>query len=193
MDITLKPDFDITNESCQSATGRTLSQWFDWIDSECAGQGRRNTIQAIYNETGRGPDVWWPTTIWVEYEAAKGIVKKDGSAEGYTICSTKTIAAPVDKLYGAMAGQVHEGDPYSDSGGNSGIWLRLRQGKDIRLAWTTNGIETPTQVDCTYADNGKGKTLVTLTHSKIQTRAEADGLRNAWARYFDTLKAQAEG
>lgn len=193
MVVTLKPDFEINDQSCRDSTGKTLGEWFAWIESECGGQGRRDTVQAIYNATGRGPNMWWPTTLWVEYEAHKGIVKKDGTAEGYTICSTKTIGASVGDLYHAMVGAASEGEPYSDDGGNSGMWLRLRPGKDLRISWQTAGVDTPTLVDCTFVDKGKGKTLVTLTHSKIQTRAEADGLRNAWADFFDRLKAQAEG
>ena len=192
MKVDLKPDFEISDASCKAGTGKTFTEWFAWIESECAGKGRRDTVQDIYNATGRGSDVWWPTTIWVQYEAHKGIVKKDGSAEGYTICSTKTIAAPIEALYAAMAGAATEGEAYSDEGRNSGEWLRLRPGKDIRLSWKTAGIDTPTQVDCTFVDKGKGKTLVTLTHSKIQSREEADGLRNAWAGFFTDLKANIE-
>ena len=33
------------------------------------------------------------------YERHKGVTKKDGRPEGYTICATKTIKAPVDKVY----------------------------------------------------------------------------------------------
>ncbi|MFM9872484.1 MAG: SRPBCC domain-containing protein [Fimbriimonadaceae bacterium] len=192
MKVELKPDFEISDAACKAAMGKTLGEWFAWIDQECAGMGRRDTIQAVYNATGRGADLWWPTTIWVEYEASKGIVKKDGLAEGYTICSTKTIAAPVDAIYALMAGSAKEGDAYSDPDGNSGEWLRLRPGKDVRLNWKTAGVETGTMVDCTFVDKGKGKTLATLTHSKIQSRAEADGLRNAWGGFFTDLKAGLE-
>ncbi len=188
MKIDLKPDHEVSDASCKASTGKTFAEWFAWIESEHPGQGRREIIRVIYEETGRGSDVWWPTTIWVEYEAHKGVVKKDGSAEGYTICSTKTIAAPVDAIYALMAGTAAEGDKYSDPDGNAGEWLRLRPGKDVRLGWKTAGVESGTMVDCTFVDKGKGKTLVTLTHSKIQTRAEADGLRNAWGGFFVDLK-----
>jgi len=194
MNVELKPDFEINDASCKADTGRTLGEWFVWMDANHAGKGRRDLIRLIYDEIGQVKgDVWWPTTIWVEYGASKGIVKKDGLAEGYTICSTKTIAAPVDAIYALMAGSAKEGDAYSDPDGNSGQWLRLRPGKDVRLSWKTAGVETGTLVDCTFVDKGKGKTLVTLTHSKIQSRAEADGLRNAWGGFFTDLKAGLEG
>ena len=43
------------------------------------------------------------------------------------------------------------------------------------------------------ADKGKGRTGITLTHNRIQTRAEADGLRAAWGTAFDRLKSVLEG
>ncbi len=44
----------------------------------------------------------------------------------------------------------------------------------------------------TFADKGKGKTLVTLMHNRIQNRTEADGLRAAWGAAFDKLKQMLE-
>ncbi|ARU41918.1 hypothetical protein CCB80_12515 [Armatimonadetes bacterium Uphvl-Ar1] len=192
MKVELRPDFEVTDESCRAATGKTFAEWFDWIDSGEGGAGRRNVVNAIYDATGRGADVWWPTTIWVEYEAAKGIVKKDGLAEGYNICCTKTISAPVEIVYFALAGTAKEGNEYSDPEGNSGTWLRLRPGKDVRLQWRTAGIENETLMDCALADKGKGKTGVVLNHQRIQTRAEADGLRRAWGQFLDELKSGLE-
>lgn len=80
-----------------------------------------------------------------------------------------------------------------DDGGNAGTWARLRPGKDVRIAWTTAGVATPTQVDAAFADKGKGKTGITLTHNRIQTREEADGLREAWGAAFVRLKAAMDG
>ena len=192
MKVELRPDFEVSDESCRVATGKTLAEWFEWIDSGAGGEGRRSVVNAIYDATGRGADVWWPTTIWVEYEAAKGIVKKDDLAEGYNICSTKTITAPVEIVYFALAGTAQEGEAYSDPEGNSGEWLRLRPRKDVRLRWKTAGVATETQVDCAFADKGKGRTGVTLNHQRIQSRAEADGLRRAWGKFLDELKAGLE-
>ncbi|QYK52203.1 MAG: SRPBCC domain-containing protein [Fimbriimonadaceae bacterium] len=193
MKIELRTDNEVSDASCKASTGKTLTEWFAWIDQEQSGKGRRDAIQALYDATGRGKDVWWPTVIWVEYEKSKGIVKKDGLAEGFNICSTKTIAASVDDCYNAFVGSAKEGDAYSDSGGNQGTWTRLRPGKDARIAWQTAGVETPTQVDVAFADKGKGKTGVTLMHQRIQTPEESDGVRRAWAEYFDSMKTKLEG
>lgn len=187
MEVTLKPDFDISEEGCKAATGKSLSEWFAWIDANHPGVGRRDAIHFLFDETGRGKDVWWPTTLWVEYEAAKGVTQKDGRAEGYTLCSTKTVAADPEACYSACRAALVENE-----GPHALTWLREREGKDLRFDWTTNNSCPTTRVDVTFVDKGKGKTLITLTHARVQTRAESDGLRNAWAAFFDGLKSKLE-
>lgn len=192
MRVNLEPDFPISDESCRAATGKTFAEWFAWIEEHHPKSGRRDVIKAIWETRDRPGDMWWETTIWVEYEASKGIVKKDGLAEGYNICVTKSIAAPVAVIYALMAGAAAEGDIYSDPDGHSGVWLRLRPGKDIRLSWQTAGIDSPSLVDCAFVEKG-GKTGITLNHQRIQSRAEADGLRKAWGELFASMKGQLEG
>lgn len=206
MIVELKSEFPVTDESCAEATGRTFAEWAEALDAEGFAGKRREAIRWLYDLTGRGADVWWPTTIWVEYERRRGVVnKKDGLAEGYNICVTKSVAASPEAVFAAFTreaelawlgvaagtGAVEDG-VYADDGGNSGVWLRLRPGKDVRLSWRTAGVGTQTQVDAAFVDSGKGKTGVTLNHARIQTREEADGLRRAWGQAFERLKAQLE-
>ena len=201
MEVILKSDFEVSDAGCKASTGKTLQEWFALIEANTDVKGRRDVIQWIYNETGRGKDVWWPTTIWVEYERAKGIVnKKDGLGEGYHLCCTKSVNAPIEAVYAAWmdnaswlgANTPSEGAAYEDDGGNTGTWVRLRPGKDLRMTWLTKGVSTPTQVDPQFTDTGKGKTGINVNHARIQTRDEADGLRTAWADALNRLKAQLE-
>ncbi|MBL8230120.1 MAG: SRPBCC domain-containing protein, partial [Bryobacterales bacterium] len=47
-------------------------------------------------------------------------------------------------------------------------------------------------VDVVFQAKGT-KTGVIVTHDRIQTRAEADGLRRAWGEALDRLKQMLEG
>src|SRR5437763_11552116 len=106
MQVTFKPDSPITDAACQNATGKTFKAWFKELDGR-GGEKRREAIQWMYGEMGKGKDVWWPTTVWVEYERAKGVVdKKDGRIEGYNICVTKTISASVPEVYAAWTSEA---------------------------------------------------------------------------------------
>jgi len=186
MQVDLVSDFPVTDEACKATTGKTFGQWIATIDARGIGKGRREVIQWLYDETGRGKDVWWATTIWVEYERSKGVVvKKDGLAEGYNICVTKSVSAPVAAAFSAFSSVV-------ESCGNAAVLLRVREDKDLRFSWQTSGVPDKTLVDVTFLDSGKGKTAIAIMHTRIQTRAESDGLRNAWTKVLNDLKARVE-
>lgn len=203
MKVDLRAEFDIVGDTCKASTGQDFDYWIKYLEDrpELAAK-RREAINELYNEMGRGKDVWWSTTAYVAYQAKHNIVKKDGLAEGYTICATKTISADVETLfrawqhnsetwYGTFSHTPAEWG-YFDESGNQNEWTRIRENKDLRFNWQTNGVPHQTQVDITFAENKKGKTLITITHARIQTREETDGLRNAWNEALDKLKSISE-
>ena len=209
MHVEYKSDFPVTEAACRRSTGKGLKEWFAELDARPdLNQKRRDAVTWIYETIGvKSSDVWWPTTIWVEYERAHKVVnKKDGRAEGYNICCTKTIAASVADVYAAwtekarlakwfgtrVVAEVQDGGSWSEGDGNSGDYLRVRANRDLRFTFQHADAEAPTLVDLTVADKGKGKAGVTLMHQRIQNRPEADGLRNAWTVAFDRLKQLLE-
>ena len=204
MQVTNRSDHAIDEATCKAATGKTLKEWFAELDAiDGIKKGRRECVNHI-NATAK--DAWWPTTIYVEYERHHGILKKDGLAEGYTICVTKTIGAPVAKTYGVWTDPKRFAEFFGDNGrqdlsevgsiacdaGCRGVFSRIRPEKDLRFTWQHPGCTAPTTVDVQFQDN-KGKTLMNVMTSRIQSRDEADGLRNAWTDALNKLKAISEG
>lgn len=201
MKIELRSDHPVDDATCRATTGKTFGEWSAILAGR--GEGRREAINWLYEQMDKDP--WWPTTVWVEHERLRGIVhKKDGRAEGYNICVTKTVAAPADAIFRAFTDPAEAawlglrdpavvGTAFADEAGNRGTWLRLRPGKDVRLSWNTSGTGPATLVDAAFADKGKGRTGITLMHQRIQTRDEADGLRAAWSAGFERLKTDLEG
>ena len=200
MQIDFRPDCPVTDDACRAATGRTFSGWFALIDASGLADRRRDAIQLVYNETGRGKDVWWPTTIWVELERARGIVKKDGRPEGYNICCTKGFKVSPADLFPHFAtenafaswvtgwsGPIAEGAEFR-CGDCTGVVGRIRPAKDVRMSWVSPGFG-PTEVEILFAVMA-GKTTVNMFHKRIATRPEADGLRRAWGEPLDRLKAR---
>ncbi len=205
MKYEIRSDQPVTNESAKKATGKTLDQWFDELDKmNGLKQGRRAINNSLYDKK---VDPWWCSTIAVEYEKHHNVRKKDGLFEGYFICSTKTIAAPVAEVYAAWTdnmklsdwfgtatkAEVEDGGKYKNKDGDRGTFLRVRPNKDLRLSFENPAFTSPSQVDVQFQDKGKGKTGVLVNHARIQSRAEADGLRAAWADALDKLKTLCEG
>lgn len=203
MKVDHTPDFPVTEAECKKATGKGLKKWFKELDEfDALTKGRRPSTQFII---AQDVDAWWATTIYVEYEAFHDVKKKDGLAEGYSICVTKSIAAPVAKVYEAWTDPTHfaqmfgesgtqaiqEGGKISCKGGCKGTFTRIRPEKDLRFTWEHKGCTAPMQVDVQFQDN-KGKCLMNVMTSRIQSRPEADGLRNAWTLALGRLKAICE-
>jgi uncharacterized protein YndB with AHSA1/START domain len=202
MQSTIKSERPVTDAASKKDTGKTLKEWYAVLDAHGgAQQGRRNMRVFLYHEQ-KLPD-WWAVTIAVEYERARGLKLKDGLAEGYGICVTKTLDADKDKVFAAWSdakdlgqwfspgikAQVEDKGAYSDSNGNRGTYLRVRTDKDLRFTWENPAFSSASLVDVTFEDKGSGRTLLMVNHSRIQTRAEADGLRGAWGEALERLKA----
>ncbi len=198
MSLDFTPDFPVEDEACQQATSKTLAEWFAAIQAQGLAEKRREAINWVYEETGRGKEVWWPTTIWVEFERSLGRTKKDGRLEGFNICCTKGFKLPPEALYPhfssesalqawlpGWAGQVAEGAAFSIEGCEGQVG-RIRESKDIRLSWQSPGFE-PSEVEIQFNKTGD-KTTINIYHKRLQTRAEADGLRRWWAEGLDRLK-----
>ncbi|MBM4366986.1 MAG: SRPBCC domain-containing protein [Deltaproteobacteria bacterium] len=201
MQIDFRPDHPVSPEACKAATGKNFDEWFAVIQGAGLAAKRRDAIQLIYDQTGRGKDVWWPTTIWVEFERARGVVvKKDGRPEGYNICCTKSFKQPPGESFPHFAteaafaawvpgwrGAMAEGSPFT-VGNCSGVVGRIRGDKDIRMTWDTAGYG-PSEIEIQFNVMG-GKTTINFYHKRLATRDEADGLRRAWGEALDRLKAR---
>lgn len=66
--------------------------------------------------------------IYVEHERRHGILQKDGRPEGYNICVTKNVKAPVERVLAALVASI---PPERVT--------RVREGKDVRATWLTPG------------------------------------------------------
>ncbi|HMM36528.1 MAG TPA: SRPBCC domain-containing protein, partial [Thermoanaerobaculia bacterium] len=62
-------------------------------------------------------------------------------------------------------------------------------GRTIRLVWKDARPGTPAEVRLQPAP---GKTAAMVTHDRLQTREEAEGLRAAWGEALDRLKKLVE-
>jgi uncharacterized protein YndB with AHSA1/START domain len=205
MKYRLESDYPVNNETAKRATGKGLDEWYVELDTQDALKlGRRGASQYLVEQK---VDPWWCTTISVEYEKHHNQRRKDGLFEGYFICSTKTIAASPAEVFAAWAtseglsawfgrstkAEVKDGGRFENTDGDRGTFVRVRENKDLRFTFENGQFPAASQVDVQFQDKGKGKTGLLVNHSRIQTRAEADGLRAAWAEALGRLKAKCEG
>jgi uncharacterized protein YndB with AHSA1/START domain len=197
---------EVDDASARAKTGKTLRQWFAHLD-ELGGleRGRRELVNQLYS--GAKLDEWWATTLVVEYERARGALEKDGKPKGYSICSTKTIAAPLARVFAAFGAaqdldrwlgartkvEFEDGGTLQNGDGDRATFQRIRTNKDLRLVWQHEQRAPGSQVEVLFAAKGADKTGITLNHTRIQSRKDADELRAGWSAAFDELKRHLEG
>ncbi|MCB8932095.1 MAG: SRPBCC domain-containing protein [Fimbriimonadaceae bacterium] len=205
MKYNLKPDFPIDNATSKKETGKTLDEWFAEFDAMDGLKKGRRALSVYLNEAGVDP--WWCNTISVEYEAARDVRKKDGLLEGYFICATKTIGAPLADTYrkftspeglAAWMGEgtraeIKDGGSLTGPDGEKATLTRVRENKDLRLSFEHPDFTAPSVIDVQFHDKAGKKTMVYILHQRLQTKAEADGVREAWGEACDRLKKLIEG
>lgn len=204
MKVQLVAAEEMSAENITAKTGKTWDEWFAVLDAfDGLRKGRREMNNYLYNELK--VDAWWTTTLVNTYEEARGLREKDGRLKGYTICATKTIAVDAETCFTAFATaealqawfsdrvdlDFTVGGRFSTDDGNAGEFKKIRPGKDIRITWE----QSPggaTVADIVFQAKGAGKCGLMITHDRIQTREEADGLRAAWGAALDRLKTLLE-
>jgi uncharacterized protein YndB with AHSA1/START domain len=195
----------VTDANAREKTGKTMKQWFALLD-EAGGidQGRRELVNHMYST--HKLDEWWATTLVVEYERAKGALEKDGKPKGYSICSTKTVAAPLERVFAAFGDakdldrwlgartkvEFRDGGTLQNGDGDRATFQRIRANKDLRLDWEHAERASGSQIEVLFVERGANKTGITLNHTRIQSRKHADELRAGWSAAFEQLKQHLE-
>lgn len=204
MKIILKAEQAYDEASAKRATGRSPEDWFEVLDAAGGpAKGRRELGQLLLVTHKIEP--WWASTLLGLYEAKHGLHEKDGRLKGYTICSTKSMKATPVECYAMFetAAQLdrwlgphhtltlEEGGTLRNGDGNRAMFRKINPGKSIRMLWHQEGVGEDTPVEVKFAPSG-AKTTVMVTHERLQTREEADGLRAAWGAALERLKPLLE-
>ena len=205
MKIELRSDRSIDDATCKADTGRTMGEWFRLMDAHGGLAKGRRELGNMLLQGEHKVDPWWATTLNSEYEAARGAKEKDGRAKGYMICATKTIKATPEACYSAFAnakaldrwlGPKHEfalkeGATLANADGNRATVKKISPNKTIKLDWTQADAAPGTPVEVKLQPMG-AKTTVMVQHDRLQTRADADGLRRAWGEALERMKTHLE-
>ncbi len=192
--LTTRP---IDDKALTKETGHSRSDWFKEIERTKA-DGRSSIGKALL---AKKVDAWWITVITVEYEARAGIVEKDGRPKGYSLCITKTVAAPVsrvfksftvpkelDKWFGASNEiEARDGGSYRNADGNKGSVRKVRADKALVLSWDAAGFAKGSQVEVLFQHKADACGIV-VNHTRVMTRHEADEVRAMWGEALDRLK-----
>jgi uncharacterized protein YndB with AHSA1/START domain len=139
-------------------------------------------IVAILSEHGVGS--WWRQMVTVAYEQARGLREPNQAAKGFQMSASKTVAAPLAKLYQAFANTRSRGRWLPEAG-----LAERNAAPNKRIRYTGAG---GSAIEATFFDKGDDKSAVTVTATKLAGRAAMEGQKAYWKEALDRLKAQLE-
>ena len=172
----------ISSAAVRDKTGKGWDEWIRILDEAGAKKMKHKDIAAWLNnnhiESG-----WWCQMVTVGYEQARGLRQKHEKPTGFDAGRSKTLPVPVSRLYGAWK------DPRVRRGwlGESGLKIRTAAAnKSMRLTWS----DGETIVAVHFYSKGRGKSQVTVQHTKLKNKTACEKMKRYWGEALDRLYGQ---
>ena len=178
------PSLGMSDEAIRRRTGRGWEEWFDLLD-EWGGTERTHPEVARWLADEQGVDGWSAQSVTVAYERARGGRAVGQHADGFSITASKTVAVPVERLYGAFLDQSLRAEWLP--GGELGL-RTASEPKSARFDWGDGS----TRVIVGFERKGDQKSTVALAHERLADGDEADRMKTFWRERVAALKELLE-
>jgi hypothetical protein len=181
-----EPPLITSDDAIRERTGRGWEEWFDLLDEWGAAQRPHREISRwVADQLAIEPLAWNAQAITISYERARGGRAVGQREDGFAISVTRTIAAPVDRLFDAFADDALRNRWLPDA------TLRERTATRPRSARFDYG-DGPSRVHVTFNAKDDGRSTVTVGHERLADAGEADRLKAYWRDRLGALRTQVE-
>lgn len=175
----------MSDEAVHARTGKTWAEWLGTLDR--AGAANLTHPQIVAHLKGEHSLTdWWCQAVAVTYEQATGRRDKHEKPSGYEIGVSKTIAAPLSRLFRAWEDRRIRDKWLEDPGF---VIRKATPGKSMRITW----VDGTTSVDAGFYAKGDGKSQISVQHGRLASAREAARLKVYWAAQLGKLKEMLEG
>lgn len=182
--VTTKTGPRMSDEAVKAKTGKAWKEWFSILDRAGAKQMTHQQVaKYLHTEHEVGP--WWTQMVTVTYEQERGLRDKHQRPDGYQISVSRTIDAPIAKLFKSFA---NEKDRKAWLGEEGLLVRKSTTNKSIRITWN----DKKTNLEVGFYPKGDEKAQVVVQHSKLPNDKAAAKMKTFWARALDRLKASLE-
>ncbi len=174
----------MSDEAVKSKTGKNWKEWFAILDKAGAKKMTHQEIATyLYSKQGVGP--WWTQMVTVTYEQERGMREKHQRPEGFQISVSRTIAAPLTKLFRAFANEKQR----TAWLGEEGLVVRKSTAnKTMRVTWN----DGKTSLEIYFLPKDDNKSQVVVQHSKLPDAKSSARMKTYWANALDRLRATLE-
>jgi len=175
----------VTDEAVHAKTGRAWGDWLATLDR--VGAVNLTHPQIVAHLKGEhGLSDWWCQMVAVAYEQARGLRDKHEKSSGYEIGVSKTIAAPLSRLFRAWEDRKIRDKWLEDPGF---VIRKATPGKSMRITW----VDGRTNVDAGFYAKGDGKSQISVQHGHLESAGEAARFKTYWSTQLGKLKEMLEG
>ena len=175
----------MSDEAVHARTGRNWEDWFAALDRAGAAKLTHSQIVAHLKGEHRLSN-WWCQMVAVTFEQATGLRDKHEKPSGYEIGVSKTIAAPLSRLFRAWEDRRIRDKWLEDPGF---VIRKATPGKSMRITW----VDGKTNVDAGFYAKGDGKSQISVQHGSLDSAREAARLKTYWSAQLGKLKEMLEG
>lgn len=169
----------IGDDALRAKTGRTWAEWIATLDAAGARTMTHQEIAAVLSEKF-GIGARWTQMVTVGYEQATGKRAPMQKADGYSASASRTFNAPASAAFKAFENQSVRRR-----------WLdadftirKATAPKSLRITWKDGG----TNLDVNIYPKGRGRTQVSLQHSKLGSARTAAQMKQYWRSALDSLE-----
>ncbi len=181
---TTKPAPRMSDEAVKTKTGKTWKEWFAILDKAGAKKmSHREIVNYLKAKQGVGP--WWQQMVAVSYEEARGLRERHQKPAGFQISVSRTVNAPISKLYYAFANDKARNAWLPEKG------LAVRTAtanKSMRVTWN----DVKTSMEISFISKGENKSQVVVQHSKLPNAKASTTMKTYWGKALDRLRASLE-
>lgn len=195
----------MSDEAVRKGTGKGWEEWIRILDRWGAVEKAHKAI-ARYLSDELGLDGWWAQTVTVGYERARGLRELGQVKGGFGLDVQRLIAASRTQAYEALTDpkllskwfttrakvDLRVGGRYSNRDGDEGVFLALAPPRRVRFSWENRNHAPGTVVEINLTPQGGGKVAVRLTHSKLRSKQDREGMKEGWSWAMDSLKSFLE-
>jgi len=174
----------VSNDAVRAKTGKSWDEWFLLLDAAGATRLSHQQLAAHLRGEHRLSN-WWCQMVAVTYEQGRGLRGKHEKPTGYEIGVSKTIAAPLSRLFRAWEDRRIRDKWLQDP---EFVIRKATPGKSLRITW----VDGKTSVDAGFYAKGDGKSQISVQHGRLGTAREAARLKTYWAEQLGKLKEMLE-
>jgi len=180
--VKTKRTVGIGDEAVKAKTGRTWEEWCKTLDrAGCMKMDHKSIAKYVY-ENFPGVGGWWSQMVAVGYEQARGLRRAHETATGFAVSVSRTIGAPVAKVYGTWKDKKQRA-----------AWLakpdftvrKATANKSMRITW----VDGRSSLEVNFYSKGAGKSQIVVQHTKLASEPAVRRMRTFWSRELDKLKA----